>query len=194
MANVVYQLIVVGQSAGQFFENVLHFKNGLTSDPDPTTAAQNLIDGFIQNVQDSLLDCMCLDSSITGFKAKRVNNGGSPTIAFPQTPAPGTVSGTSATSATASLIVVPFIRTGKFYSGKIFVPGLSESVLAGNVISAPQRVNLDLFTGALETFTESPNTWDYVIWSKTVSLPFSPYDFTVSAKVGIQRRRLRPVM
>lgn len=194
MATDVYQLTVVGQSAGQFFENVLHFTNGVTAGPDPTTESANLIDAWQTLVQDILVDALCVDTSITGYKAKRINNGGSPTIAVPQTAVPGTVAGTSATSATASLIIIPFIRAGKFYNGKIFWPGLSESVLAGNVISAPQRAALGLVSDAMASMVFSPNTWDFVIWSRTVSLPFVPYDFTVSAKVGIQRRRLRPVM
>lgn len=194
MATDVYQLTVVGQSAGQFFENVLHFTDGATSNPDPTTQSQDLINSFISEVEPQLVDCMAADSSITGYKAKRVNNGGSPTIAVPQTPVPGTIASTSATSATASLILVPFIRTGQFYTGKIFVPGLSEADLTGNVIGTAQRTRLATFTGALETFSIGSTTWDYVIWSRTVSLPFVPYDFNVSAKVGIQRRRLKPVM
>jgi len=193
MANDVYRLIVVGQSAGQFYENVLHFKNAATSDPDPTTAAANLITAFKANVQDPLADCMAADSSITGYKAKRVNNGGSPTVAVPQTAVPGTVSGTSATSGTSTLMLVPFIRSGKFYTGKMFIVGLAESELTGNAISSGQRSAVLSFSSALETFTSSPYTWDFVIWSRTVSLPFVPYDFSVSAKVGIQRRRLKPV-
>lgn len=194
MANDVYQLIVLGQSAGQFFENVLHFKNAATSDPDPVTAATNLIAAFKASAQAELADCMSTDSSLTGHKCRRINNGGSPTIAVPQTAVPGTVTGTSATSATASLLLVPFQRTGKFYTGKVFIPGLSEAELAGNVISGGQRSAVETFAGAMETFTSSPYTWDFVIWSRTVSLPFLPFDFSVSTKVGIQRRRLKPVM
>jgi len=194
VATDVYQLIVVGQSAGQFFENVLHFTNGVTAGSDPTTAATQLIDDFIVMVQDSLIDCLCVDTSITGYKAKRINNGGSPTIAMPQTAVPGTVSGTSATSATSPLVLIPFQRSGKFYTGKIFLPGLSESKLAGNVIDSSLVSLINIFTNNLESFSDSGPTWDFVIWSRTVSLPFFPYDFSVSAKVGIQRRRLKPVM
>lgn len=195
MANDVYQLTIVGQSAGQFFENVLHFKNGSTNDPDPVAAASSLIEGFVNTLQDSLLDCMCVDTSITGYKAKRVNNGGGPTVAEPQISVPGTVSGTSATSATASLLLVPFVRSAKFYTGKMFIPGLSESMLAGNVISPTLVTLLDTFSNNLASaFTSSPYSWDYVIWSRTVSLPFVPFDINVSAKVGIQRRRLKPLM
>jgi len=194
MATDVYQLTALGQSAGQFFENVLHFTNGVTSSPDPTTAANDLIAAFQSECEPQLSDCLSTDSSITGYKAKRINNGGSPTIAVPQTPVPGTTAGTASTSATASLLLVPFIRSGKFYTGKVFIPGLSESVLTGNVIGAGQRSNVETFAGAMESFSLGSGTWQFVIWSRTVSLPFFPYDFNVSAKVGIQRRRLRPVM
>jgi len=193
MATDVYQLTVLGQSAGQFFENVLHFTDGVTSDPDPSTAATDLIVSYKSEVEPQMVDAMAADSSILGYKAKRVNNGGSPTIAVPQTAVPGTIASTSVTSGLASLILVPFIRTGKFYTGKIFLPGLSEADLTGNAIGATQRARLATFTGSLETFTTGSFTWDYIIWSRTVSLPFVPYDFTVSAKVGIQGRRLKPV-
>lgn len=194
MATDVYQLTVIGQSAGQFYENVLHFTNGVTSSVDPTTACDNLMDGFINAVQGDFVNCMAADSSVTGYKAKRINNGGSTTVARPITPVPGTVASTSCTSATASCLLIPFVRTGKFYTGKVFIPGLPESQVTGNAIGGTQVANVMTFSGALETFTESPFTWDFVIWSRTVSLPFVPYDFTVSAKVGIQRRRLRPVL
>lgn len=193
MAQDVYQLTLLGTSAGQFFENVTHWQSNETSGADPVAAAAGLVSGWVGNVHDPYLDCCCVDTFLNGFKAKRVNNGGGPTYALAQTPAAGTVSGTSATSATASLLKMPFQRSGKWYNGKMFIPGLSESVIAGNVISGGQLGFLGtLATTLIAGFTSSPFSFDPVIWSRTVSLPFVPYDIVTSGKIGIQRRRLIP--
>jgi len=138
---------------------------------------------------------MAADSSITGYKCRRVNNGGGPVVAVPQTAAPGTVASTSATSATAAMLKMPFQRTGKWYNGKMFIVGLAESMLTGNAITGALPGTVGIFAQALlDGFTETPHTWQFVIWSRTVSLPFIPFNITLNSKVGIQRRRLRPVM
>lgn len=193
MANDVYQLSILGSSAGQFFENVQHFASNETSGSDPVAAAAALVSGWIGNILAPYVDCLCVDSNVSGFKAKRINNGGGPMYATAMTPEPGVVAGTSATSATASLMMLPFTRSGKWYNGKMFIPGLSESVLAGNVI-APAQVSAlgTLATTLIAGFTSSPFSFDPVVWSRVVSLPFIPYDIVVNGKVGIQRRRLLP--
>lgn len=195
MANDVYRLVILGSSAGEFFENVLHYKSNETSGADPTAAAISLINQWRDTVESAMADVMAADTSLVGYKCKRINNGGSPTISVPITPVPGTVAGTSATSATASLLLLPFIRAAKFFTGKIFIPGLAESRLEGNALNGAQVTALGtLISALLSTLTITPFSYDIVVWSRTVSLPFVPFDIVISNKVGIQRRRLLPVI
>lgn len=195
MANDTYQLVIAGHTAGEFWENVLHFRNELTNGPNPVQNAGELIFQFQSVAEDALADCLATDCSITGYKCKRINNGGGPYVMKPQTAVPGTVTGTSATSAAAQLLTAPFTRASKWFTGKIFLPSVPESALTGNTLSTPQIALLQAFIDLLKLgFDGDAGHWDYVIWSKDVALPFLPFDVNVSAKIGIQRRRLTPVM
>lgn len=194
MANDVHQLIMVGNSAGEFFETVQHFEASQSMSADPVTASNNLIAGFIANVQGPLLDVMAADTSIVGYKSKRVNNGGGPTVMFPITPVPGNVAGTSATSGTAYVIVNRFSHSGAFKTGRWFIPGVPEANLTGNHFTAGAISDVATMIASLESFSSGSIGYTYGTWSPKFTLFFIPTYLALSNKVGIQRRRLLPVL
>lgn len=194
MANDVYQLVMIGTCAGEFWETVQHWEGNLASGADPVGAADALITGFIGGPQNSLRDVLAADCFITGYKCKRVNNGGGPTVLHPITPVACLVAGTSASSATAITIISWFSHMGKFRTGRWFLPGIPESSLDGNHLTAGSISDVATFISDFSTVIASPFTFTFGTWSPTYSLFFTPTYIAPSNKVGIQKRRLQPVL
>lgn len=193
MANDVYKLIVRGNCAGEFWETVQHYQTAVASASDPVATSDRLITGWINAVQDAFADLLAEDNFINGYSAKRVNNGGSPTVMRPITPVQGTVTGTSASSALAYLIVQEYSFSGKFRTGRWFIPGIPEAYLVGNGYTAPAVAAAAGVIGSNSGFIQSPDTFSWGVWSRTHSTFFLPIYAHLSAKIGVQRRRLLPV-
>jgi len=194
MANDVYQLVMRGNCAGQFWETVQHYQSGVSTAADPVVAALNLIDGFQAAVETNILSVLAADNELTGYSAKRVNNGGSPTVMTPITPVAGGVAGTSATSAIAYLIVSEYTFGGHFRTGRWFIPGIPETNLVGNGYTAGAILDMADVIGNNSGFTSGGDTFTWGTWSRTHSLFHVPVYAHLSPKVGVQRRRLTPVM
>ena len=114
MAKDVYSLVMRGTCSGEFWETIQHYESSNTSAVDPVTAASNLIAGFRSNVEPDINAIQAADNFVTGYSAKRVNNGGSPTVMLPIAPVAGAVAGTSATCALAYLIVGEYATMMRF--------------------------------------------------------------------------------
>jgi len=190
----VFQLVIHGTCAGELFENVQHWQSSITSSSDPVSLAAELITAFRASAEGPMLDMMSGDTFITGYKCKRVNAGGSPTVMLPITPVAGTASGTSATSSTATCIVTRYSQAGKWRSGRWFVPGLSEDELTGNTFSAGQLTAANTFIAAMGVMVATLSTWTFGVWAGKTSTFFPPVYIAPSPKVGIQKRRLLPVL
>lgn len=194
MANDVYQLVMIGTCAGEFWETVQHWEGNLASGADPVGAADALIDGFITTPQPSLREVLATDCFITGYKAKRINNGGGPTVLHPLTPVAGLVTGTSASSATSICIISWFQHLMKFRTGRWFLPGIPEASLDGNHLTAGAISDVATFIADMSSIVSSPFTFTFGTWSGTHNLFHTPLYIAPSNKVGIQRRRLQPVL
>lgn len=193
MANDVMQLIIGGTCAGEFWETVQHYECSAASGADPVGEADALITGFRGAVEGTMLDAMAADVTFFGYKSKRVNNGGGPVVSLAITGAVGQIAGTSATSATAMCIVSRFPHLGKWKTGRWFIPGLPESGLTGNSLTAPQIALLADIIAANVNFSNGGFGFTYGTWSAKFSLFFPPTYIAPSQKIGIQRRRLLPI-
>lgn len=194
MANDVYELIILGTCADEFFECVQHYESGVSGAPNPVAVASNLIAAWKLGSESAMADLMGDDSAITGYKSKRVNNGGSPTVMLPQTPVAGTIASTSATSATASCIVSSYSQGAKYRTGRMFIPGLPISELDGNSFSAGHIGNAATFVTTSASIANGGQTFTFGVWARKTSTFFVPAYRALSPKPGIQRRRLLPVM
>lgn len=193
MANDVYQLIIRGTCSGEFWETVQHYQAHAAMATDPVTACSHLIAAFQNTVEGSLQDLLAADNAILGYSAKRVNNGGSPTVMLPIAPILGNVAGTSATAAVAYLIVSEYSFSGKFRTGRWFIPGIPETNLVGNGYTAGAIADVGTLVGVNSTIANGGDTFDWGVWSRTHTAFFLPTYAHLSSKVGIQRRRLLPV-
>jgi len=194
MANDVYQLIMRGQSGGQFWETVQHYQSGVASAANPVSAANNLIEGFINTVQELILAILSEEASITGYTAKRVNNGGSPSVLHPLVAVPGDIAADPLPAANAYLINGAYSLSGVFRTCKWFIPGIPESLIDGQEFAAGALAGAAAIIAANASFTDSGDSFTWGCWSRTNSLFIVPSFVQLSPKVGIIRRRLLPVM
>lgn len=192
MANDVYQLVMRGNCAGQFWETIQHYASQVDTAADLVSVASRLIQGFRGNVENFVAALLAADNSITSYSAKRVNNGGSPTVMLPITPVVGAVAGTSATSAIAYLIVSEYQHSGKFRTGRWFLSGIPEASLVGNGYTAGAISDAGDLITENSGFSQTPDVFTWGVWSRTHSLFFPPIYAHLSPKVGVQRRRLLP--
>lgn len=192
MANDVYQLVMRGNCAGQFWETVQHYETTVAVAPDPVAVADRLITGFITSIQGLVADLLATDNEITSYSAKRVNNGGSPTTMRPITPVAGAVAGTSATAAVAYLIVGEYVHGGRFRTGRWFLPGIPEANLVGNGYTAGAIADAGTLISDNSAFTQTPDIFTWGVWSRTHGIFTAPVYAHLSPKVGVQRRRLLP--
>lgn len=193
MANDVYQLVMRGVCSGQFWETVQHYQSQVASAIDPVATALRLINGFRADVEGPIQEILATDNSITGYTAKRVNNGGSPNVMLPITPVAGVVSGTSATSAIAYLIVSEYVSGSHFRTGRWFIPGIPETNLVGNSYTAGAITDVGAVVSANSGIASTPDIFTWGVWSRTHTLFTAPIYAHLSSKVGVQRRRLLPI-
>jgi len=193
MANDVYQLVMRGESRGQFWETIQHYRSGVDTAANPVAAAANLIQGFKDNVENFVVAMMSEECQITGYTAKRVNNGGSPSVLEPQTGLPGDIASDPLPAANAYLINSAYSHMSQFRTGKWFIPGIPESLIDGQEYAAGAITAAGDLIAAVVGFTEGGDTFAYGVWSRTYSLFFVPTYIQLSPKVGVIRRRLLPV-
>lgn len=194
MANDVIQLVIVGNSGGEFWECVQHWQTSVDSGADPVGEADQLIQGFIDSAMDAMSDIQSVDTFISGFKAKRVNNTGGPTVMRPLVPVPGAVAGEQINSASGYCIVSRYEHAAAWKSGRFFIPGIPETFIDGNHFTAPAIAAVATFIGAMGSFSSGGFGFTYGTWSGKFNLFHAPTYIALSSKVGIQRRRLLPVL
>jgi len=193
MANDVYSLIIRGTCSGEFWETVQHYQSTVTGAGNPVVVADALITAFRAHVESDLTALLGDDNFIIGYSTRRVNNGGSPTVMRPIAPVAGQQSSESATAALAYLIVSEYSHSGQFKTGKWFIAGIPENNLAGNGYTAGAIADAGTLITSNASFAGGGDTFTWGTWSRTYSLFFTPQYAHLSAKIGIQKRRLLPV-
>lgn len=197
MASDIIQLQVHYQIGPQPGMNVFHFRNtSSVEDPDPDTEAAHLHDGFRAQVEPALLDCIPEATAILGYKIRRVNNGGGPTVIAPI----GVVNGTrpgefSAGSVGPCLIWAYHKFGGGWATGRTFLPGVAESDLDLNLFQAgliTEIANFFEIMLAVPTITIDTYDFEFGIYSPTHGA-FSGIEVaSLSGRPGTQRGRLKP--
>jgi hypothetical protein len=195
MANDVYQLTILGTSGGEFYETVQNFQSQVASSTTPMTSAENMIAGWQAHLESDYLDCLPDSVFISGYKCKRINNGGGPTVMTPITPVPGTRPNPTTVACIGPCIVSLYPHAGKWSAGKWFLPGVSTDDVMNNALDPALVGVVNNFISSLSgAIAGGTDTFNFVVWSRKFTLPFVPSEVEVSLKIGVQRRRLRPVM
>jgi len=194
MANDVHQLTIAGLCGGEFWETVQHYACDATSSADPVSDSASLITGFRANVETELLACMATATNIYGYKAKRVNNGGGPTVLVPIVAVDGAQDEDQLPASNGYCITSRYSNGTEWRAGRWFIPGIPESFVDQNQFNASAIAAIADLVIANSGFTSTPRTWAYGTWAGSVSTFFPPVYVNLSPKVGVQRRRLLPVL
>jgi len=194
MANDVHQLIAAGFLNGQHFELVQHFEANVASSADPVIGSNNLISGFQGSVEQPMLDLCSDELTIIGYKAKRVNNGGGPTVMVPQSAVPGNEGSQSLPSAMAYLFTNRYPQAGKWRAGHLFLPGIPETFSQDNGYTAGAIALAATFLTAILSFSDGGIGYTWGTWAGASNTFFPPSYSALSPKIGVQRRRLIPYL
>lgn len=201
MAQDVYSCELLGVIAGQPCANVLHFNSSEESGENPVQAAKELITalGSPAAAGSFLADyvkCLPENYFLKGVRARRINNTGGPKVSRPFDSDPGERPGLADVSGFGPVGLYHAQEADmKWVTGKVFFPGCSISDVAANVFSTAL---VDACTTFLEHVEDvlgaAPiGPFGQVVWSPSTSTMLLVVDWSVSAKVGTQRRRYVPL-
>jgi hypothetical protein len=195
MANDTYALSILTAAAGQFAENVLHYTKATSAtDSDPFTTANSLITQWVSHNEANFLACLPTDAAVSGFKCKRINNGGGPTAVVVQGDNGTGEAETSLTSAGACLIF-PYSNGTRFFAGRMFMPFAWDGAYVQNEPDETYKTNVQTFlTGLATALVVTAVNYALTVWSKKHTTNYAIVGKDVSLKVGTQRRRLTPIM
>jgi len=137
MANQTYQLVITGNSAGQFVQNIFHYRIDDDSYANRLLAAKGLIDGFLADGRETeYLDMVPDAYQMMSIKARRVTNGGGPEwIDTSMASTPGNA-GAGLQMSGAGPVIIWFTDGGPRRTGKTYLPGISNANINGGEVSA----------------------------------------------------------
>jgi len=199
MAVHTYQLIISGTIAGQFCQNIFHYKMDDAGYANALIAAQGLLNGWLADDKpaDWLQFCPA-NYIIRSFKARRVSGGTGPEwVDLSFAGENGERSGDAQVSSTGPVII--WVIEGNFRrKGRTFVPGISITDADGGEITAAA---LDDFNTAADSFLGefpadgggTPDVTFVVAQSDNLATTFEIIDAQISKEIGVQRRRQLPV-
>lgn len=202
--NDVFQLDIVGSSAGEYCENILHFKQTVVGTvTTQQLLAYQIIDEWQSVVQAAWLACMPTDYDLTGFRCKRVWPIGGNTAYQALSEIFGEYDATTVASSVNAMLLCGYQDTSslKFRVGRCFLPGAPESAIAGNaptsgyltlLASLASLMNGDLTNTAIGTVW--PGIWSplHHVFYQVNAAPTGQWQ--VGGKLGTQRRRLKPAL
>lgn len=201
--NDVYQIEIIGVAQGEYCENILHVN--LTSDTtsNELAAAAAVVNLFQTTWKTTYLAALAADYELSGFRARRISPTGGPSAAFTTPGAVGTVSGVSATSCIGAGIVGPFQEyhvkpprtTPLWRSAKMYMPSAPDAYIEGNQLSTAYITAIGAIVAILESWTVGATVgFHYGVWSRTSAQFIQINNWTISDKIFVQRRRLKPVL
>jgi len=193
MATDYYQLRVQGLHQTEYNECVMFFKGVNLTAASYFENAIDLVDSWNAGCSGFWLDLLPASYQLLRVSAKKASagGGGEYTVQTQIGDAPGNVAGGS-----ASQQLCPVIRLippmGIKTAGKIFLPCIAESQVAGNVPAAAWITNVnDLMTSQVGPFAISTIQWNQVIYSRKNNVFSDVVSWDTSPIIGFQRRRQR---
>lgn len=199
MALQTYVLVVSGNLAGQFVQNVFHYRLDDAAAPTKLKAAKSLVAGWeAASKPSNLLDCLPGAYTWLSTKARLVTSGGGAEWASLENQGdtgtrPGDIQASS-----SGPVVTWFTDGPNRRIGKTFLPGIrSLDVVDGEIsVGFITLINtrMGTFRANFDTVGELVTTAQFVIAKSgdptTRSLVVNN---NVSKDVGVQRRRVLPV-
>lgn len=197
MAENTYRLTISYNAAGQFAQNVLHYRFDDSLFANTTVSARALITAFDTHCTGALKDALSVHTQILSYKARRVTGvGGFEAVKLGVAGDVGTRTGDLTASGLAPLI--RFITNDiPPVSGRMFLPGVSDSDCGDGFIEPPYFTDMttlaDKLDDALTLVGGGGPTATPVIFRHSPVVASSPIHVAVpSPYLATQRRRQRP--
>lgn len=196
MANAAYLLSVTGTHYNQFVENVLCFIGDTADGTQPLTEGRDLIDAFQANAQAEFCSCLPPTYTLDRYSARCVSPPGPGNVAHLQVINSGIVGtdGTGAVSENLCPVVNLVPPMGIKSQGRIYMPCVAKSSIDNNQFVAGYRTAINAFIGVMRGgMVNSSITWKLGIYSKKNGTAALALAQSLSAAIGFQGRRRRPL-
>lgn len=199
MANQTYSLILTGNAAGQFVQNIFHYRMDDAGFANRLLSAKGLVDGWIDaSKADAWLAITPSSYTLQSIKCRRITNGGGPEYVDVSLQGDAGGAGTDMEASANGPVIIWNTDGGPRRIGKTFVPGISQEKMDGGEIKAAFIVAL---INAANTFKGTFTSIGGGNVPVTFCIPRSNDPATrslvvgvqVSKMIGQQRRRQLPV-
>ncbi len=196
MANSTYALTVTGTHYNQFVENVFHFQGDLAAGVQTLTEGNDLISSFLSGATTQFQDCLPPTYLLDRLSARCVIPGGPGNNAHQQVIG-SALAGTSGTGA-ASENLCPVMNLippmGVKSQGRIYMPCIAKEDINNNQMQAGYIAAMNTFFDALIAgIAASATTWKLAIFSSKNGTSSLVQSHSLSAAIGFQGRRRRPL-
>lgn len=196
MANATYQLTVTGTHYNQFVENVFAFQGDDADGTQTLAEGADLIQAWIDNIATEWLGCLPPTYTLDRLSARCLIPTGPNNEAHQQVVNDALI-GTLGTGAVAENLcpVVNLIPPmGIKSQGRIYMPCIPKTALDDNQFTAGYIVAVNsAFDNMISGFSNSSTTWHLAIYSKKNGTSSLAQLHSLSAAIGFQGRRRRPL-
>jgi hypothetical protein len=199
MAVETYEVTFSGVLAGQFVQTVQHVKATIATPVNPFASALLIIQDINNNgLLDAWMAILPDVYTLTSMRCRRVSGTGGATaiiVGGDLTTTTGQRAG-GISSAQVSPLIIWIGTTLPDKTGRLFVPGVSESDIQDMQLVAGLLTDMNLFITAWIAggTVGSVDTYEGAIYRRTPAIATDViFAGQVSPLIGTQRRRLRPV-
>ncbi len=196
MSNATYALTITGTHYNQFLETVMHFQGDLAVGTDTLTEGRDLIEAFRSQCEDDWLACLPPTFTLDRYVTACVLPAGSNGNAHLQMVNAGKIgtSGTAAASENLCPVVNLIPPMGIKSQGRVYMPCIAKEDIDNNIIQAGYRAaTTTVFTEFRTGMVNSATRWKMAIYSKKNGTSSLMQSFSLSAAIGFQGRRRRPL-
>lgn len=199
MANQTYQLVVTGDAAGQFVQNVFHYRMDDNGFSNRLAAAQGLFNGwFAATMHEYFLQWHPSTYTAKSVKVRRRTNGGGPEYVDTQINGETGTGGTGMQASANGPVLIWNTDGGPRRIGKTFVSGIAKAnVNAGEITAAFLTDLIDNANQFITPFAAvgggAPFCTFCIPRSSDVSVRSLVTNCQVGRYLGVQRRRQLPV-
>lgn len=196
----VYEVIFTGRVAGQFVQDVLHMNILDTLSGPPYSIAKDILEliNVTVNITGGWCNMLPEDYTLTSIRCRQLRPVGGPTAIILQSALnedTGQRSGNADVSSNSPLIIwIP--TTGPARTGRVFVPGVSQTDVDENVLTAALVTEMESFAQSWKDGGTTPNLSLEArgsVYRRIAGVGDLIDDFRVSPVIGNQRRRLKPI-
>lgn len=192
-----YSVVLAGVLGNQSVANVVNFTMS-EGDGNPVDQANALLTALDGDYLEAYAACLPVAYHLTSAKCKRTSLPGGPTVVkiFAPTDYPGSRTGEVSTTATGPVILMQGVKGLRYVTGKMFMPGVSETDIAVNVFTSGLIGVLNTFISVAEeviSLSGGAGNATQTIYDRVLKTSTDPENWKISLKPGTQRRRLVPI-